>query len=309
MQGLVLKSTGSRYIVEVADGTTFECAIKGKFRTKGIKSTNPIAVGDRVEFTIEDDLGVIKSIEDRSNYIVRKSTNLSKKSHILASNIDQAVLVATLAIPETSTSFIDRFLVTAEAYHIPVVIVFNKVDMYLEPTQDILEDLIESYSNIGYGCLETSATKNTNIDLFEKLLVNKTTLLAGHSGVGKSTLINAIDPSLDLKTARISMAHLTGKHTTTFAQMHPLVNGGYIIDTPGIKSFGLIDMNKQVLSQRFPEMRSIMDQCYFNNCLHINEPKCAVKDAVENGNIQDWRYRNYLSMHNDDEDEKYRAAY
>ncbi len=303
MKGVVIKSTGSWYTVLTENKTILECRIKGLFRIKEIKTTNPIAVGDKVEFEMEaDGRGVIHSIEERKNYIIRKSINLSKQSHILASNIDQALLIVTLAMPRTSTGFIDRFLLTAEAYHIPVSIIFNKIDLFADA--DVMEELnqfISIYERIGYKCYKVSATKNIDIDILKEITTDKTTLIAGHSGVGKSTLINAMDNNLDLKTGEISDAHSKGKHTTTFAEMHPLSYGGFIIDTPGIKELGLVDMEKEEISDYFPEMRAIRNNCKFNNCLHLNEPKCAIIDAVDNGEIAVSRYNSYLGIMNGEE--------
>lgn len=303
MNGVVMKSTGSWYTVLGGDGTVTECRIKGVFRIKGIKSTNPVAVGDKVIFGMESDgKGVISGIGERNNYIIRKSINLSKQSHIIAANMDQAFLIVTLAFPRTSTGFIDRFLLTAEAYHIPMHIVFNKVDLFedAELMQE-LDDFIAIYEKIGYTCHKVSATEKTHLDLLRSLTKDKITLLSGHSGVGKSTLINAMDPELDLKTGEISDAHSKGKHTTTFAEMHRLSYGGFIIDTPGIKELGLVDMEKEELTDYFPEMRAIKHLCKFNNCQHINEPKCAVIEAVEKGEIADSRYNSYVGIVNGEE--------
>jgi ribosome biogenesis GTPase len=299
MKGVVIKSTGSRYIVLDEIGQTMECNIKGKFRIQGIKATNPVAVGDRVEYELESSgNGVIFKIEERKNYIIRKSINLSKQVHILASNIDQALLVVTLAFPRTSTGFIDRFLLTAEAYHIPAIIIFNKTDLF-EKDIDAMNELnsfISIYKKVGYPCYKISAMQVSSVDLLKQLTKDKTTLVAGHSGVGKSTLVNAMDKNLDLKVGEISEAHLKGKHTTTFAEMHPLEYGGFIIDTPGIKELGIVDMKKEEIAGYFPEMRALKGLCKFNNCLHLNEPKCAVLEAVENGTIAASRYNSYLSV-------------
>lgn len=299
-----MKSTGSWYQVLAENGSVIDCRIKGKFRIQGIKTTNPIAVGDRIEFEFEDDgKGVIHKIEDRKNYIIRKSINLSKQSHIIAANVDQAFLIVTLALPRTSAGFIDRFLLTAEAYHIPSSIIFNKVDLF-ENDVDLmkeLNDFIDVYEGIGYKCYKVSATEKTHIEVLKELTRDKITLVSGHSGVGKSTLVNAMDPQLDLKTGEISDTHFKGKHTTTFAEMHPLNYGGYIIDTPGIKELGLVDMAREEISNYFPEMRALKNQCKFNNCLHINEPKCAVIQAVENGDIAPSRYNSYLGIMNGEE--------
>ncbi len=296
--GRVIRSTGKWYVVQDDDGNIYHCSLKGKFRIQGIRTTNPLAVGDRVKFAIrpDDETGVIHKIEERNNYVIRKSTKLSKAAHIIASNLDQAVLITTLAQPRTSTGFIDRFLVTTEAYHIPSVIVFNKIDLYDDTLKKSLEELKQVYTNIGYSCLITSAKEHYNVDAFKDLLKGKTSLLAGHSGVGKSALINAIDPSLKLKEGEISVMHEKGKHTTTFAEMFPLAFGGSIIDTPGIKEFGLVGFDSFELGQRLPEIRERMSQCRFNNCIHVSEPGCAVRAAVENGEIAHFRYVNYLKM-------------
>ncbi len=303
MKGVVIKSTGSWYTVLLDGKTIVDCRIKGLFRIKEIKSTNPIAVGDWVDFEIEEDgRGVIHSIDERKNYIIRKSINLSKQSHIIAANMDQALLIVTLAMPRTSTGFIDRFLLTAEAYHIPVSIIFNKIDLFEE--DDVMKDVddfISVYERIGYKCYKVSAIDDRSCDLLMSLTKDKTTLFSGHSGVGKSTLINRMDANLDLKVGAISEAHSKGKHTTTFAEMHQLSYGGYIIDTPGIKELGLVDMEKEEISAYFPEMRAIRHQCKFNNCLHLNEPKCAVIAAVEKGDIAASRYNSYLGIMNGEE--------
>lgn len=299
MKGVVLKSTGSWYQVLAVTGAVVECRIKGLFRIKGIKTTNPIAVGDEVEFEMENDQrGVIHTIAERKNYIIRKSINLSKQAHILAANMDQAMLIVTLAMPRTSAGFIDRFLLTAEAYHIPTIIVFNKIDLF-EADATMMEELnkfIAIYEKIGYRCYKVSATTNKDVEVIRSLTKDKTTLVAGHSGVGKSTLVNAMDASLDLKVGEISDAHSKGKHTTTFAEMHRLSYGGFIIDTPGIKELGLVDMEKEEITDYFPEFHAIKHQCKFNNCLHVNEPKCAVIAAVERGEIAVSRYNSYLGI-------------
>lgn len=299
MKGVVIKSTGSWYSVLGENGSLIECGIKGKFRIQGIKTTNPIAVGDKVEYEMESNgKGVIFKIEDRKNYIIRKSINLSKQSHILASNIDQALLIVTLAFPRTSAGFVDRFLLTAEAYHIPSILIFNKLDLF-ETDAEMMNELnafIAIYEKIGYPCYKVSATNKSSIELLRELTKDKTTLVSGHSGVGKSTLVNAIDKNLDLKVGEISEAHMKGKHTTTFAEMHPLEYGGFIIDTPGIKELGIVDMKKEEITDYFPEMRELKIQCKFNNCLHLNEPKCAVLEAVDQGEIATSRYNSYLSV-------------
>ncbi len=299
--GVVVRSTGSWYVVKTDGGVLFKCKLKGRFKIKGIRTTNPIAVGDKVDFKLPevDKTGLIVNIQERKNYIIRKATNLSKASHIIASNLDQAVLIASLVKPGTSTGFIDRFLVTAEAYHIPAVLVFNKSDLYDENIKIQLDEYLNVYSAAGYICLVTSAKKSFHIEDFEDILRNKVSLLTGHSGVGKSALINNIDPSLNLKEGEISRAHLKGKHTTTFAEMFSLGFGGDIIDTPGIKEFGLVAFEKTELGQRFPEIRQLMYQCHFTDCLHINEPGCAVRKAVEKDSFPRFRYQNYLNILND----------
>lgn len=308
MKGIVIKSTGSWYVVRLDDGEKVDARIKGKFRLKGIKSTNPIAVGDVVTLKKEEDgTAVISDIDKRKNYIVRKSINLSKRSHILAANVDQAVLIVTLSQPKTYTAFIDRFLVSAEAYHIPTTIVFNKIDVYTKEEMDELAFLKHSYEKVGYTCLEVSATEKTNIESVINLMKDKVSVVSGHSGVGKTTLLNTVEPGLNLKTSEISEMHQQGKHTTTFAEMFELNFGGFLIDTPGVKAFGLIDFKKEELSHYFLEMRKLLNDCHFNNCVHKNEPKCAVKDALENDEISAFRYNNYLSIYDDDEDENYRG--
>jgi ribosome biogenesis GTPase len=298
LNGLVLRSTGSWYMVRTDDGVIFECRLRGQYRIRGIRTTNPVAVGDHVSFEPEDDgnKGVIIEIHDRVNFIIRKSTNLSKASHIIAANLDLAILVATIDQPRTSTGFIDRFLVTAEAYHIAAVVVFNKIDLYNELQMKVLDDLTKVYSAIGYPCYHVSAKTGLNLDLFKSLLKDKTVLISGHSGVGKSALINAINPGFTIKTGEISSVHNKGKHTTTFAEMHATDSGGWIVDTPGIKEFGLYEFEQETLSQRFPEMRNLMNKCRFANCTHLHEPDCAIKVAVENGEIAEFRYKNYMNM-------------
>lgn len=298
MKGIVTKSTGSWYTVMDETGQRHECRLRGKFKISGSKSTNPLSVGDHVDFMIEPDQGkgIITSIEERKNYIIRKATNLSRQTHIIAANLDQAMIIATLAEPRTSTGFIDRFLVTCEAYSIPAVIVFNKTDLYDEESLEYLDQLLEMYRQAGYPGLKVSATERENLDAFGDILRNKTTLLGGHSGVGKSTLINTIEPGLNLKVQAISQAHLKGRHTTTFAEMFQLGHGGFIIDTPGIKEFGLVDFEPWELSHYFPEMRELFNKCRFDNCTHHNEPGCRVKEEVQNGRISILRYQNYLNM-------------
>lgn len=302
IQGVVIRSTGSWAAVMSADGNIYDCRIKGTFRTKGIRSTNPVAVGDNVDFKLQpnENIGIIHIIQDRHNFIVRKATRLSKQSHIIAANIDQAVVMATIASPRTSTGFIDRFLVTAEAYHIPVAVFFNKSDLYTGADQEKLNELFALYSGIGYSCFVTSVVTGHGLDAVKTYLADKVTLLSGHSGVGKSALINAIEPGLQQKVGAISEYHRKGKHTTTFAEMLPLNDGGFVIDTPGIKEFGLIHFDKQEVGERFPEMRELMHNCQFNNCTHVHEPGCAVKKALSKGEISESRYKNYLSILNDE---------
>lgn len=300
-KGIVIKSTGSWYKVKTNEQEVFECRIKGKFRIKGIKSTNPIAVGDEVEFFLEEEgTGVIQKIGERKNYLIRKSTNLSKQVHIIATNVDQVVLITSVIKPNIALGFIDRILATSEAYSIPAMIVFNKVDVYDDPAFEKLEEAVAIYSDAGYKCLVTSAKNKFGLPDFENELKGKVSLLSGHSGVGKSSLINAIQPDLNLQTLTVSEYNEKGRHTTTFAEMHALDLGGDIIDTPGVRSFGIIDFEKEHLSHYFPEMRAVMDECRFNNCVHIKEPGCAVKEAVENGEIAPSRYENYLAMYEDD---------
>lgn len=299
--GRVIKSTGSWYDVQDDAGTIVQCRLRGRIRLDGIRTTNPVAVGDMVNFEREQDKDtcVIDKILPRNNVIVRKSVNLSKESHIIAANVDRAVVVATVAYPRTSTGFIDRFAVTAEAYHIPVVVVFNKSDLYDGEQNALADELIATYQNIGYQSFKVSAKTGYNCDMLESVMKDKITMLSGHSGVGKSALVNRLDPNLNLRVGEISYANEKGKHTTTYAQMFHLCFGGYIIDTPGIKEFALYDMEKDTLAQRFPEMRAMMHDCRFNNCTHLHEPDCAVKKAVENNTIARWRYENYCNMMND----------
>lgn len=312
MRGIVYKSTGSWYWVKSKDGLLHKCRIKGKFRIKGIKSTNPIAVGDKVVFDLEkkgdEETGVIKTILDRDNFIVRKSVNLSKQTHIIAANVDQVFLLITINNPPTFTAFIDRFLVTTRAYRVDTILVFNKIDAYeVEERAEILY-LKDIYEAIGYRCLEVSATQNKNIHQIKDLMLGKTSMFVGHSGVGKTTLVNAIEPSLDLKTKEISDQHKQGQHTTTFAEMFDLSFNAQIIDTPGIKGFGVVDMDKYELGDYFPEFFKLKQHCKFNDCLHLKEPKCAVKEALENEEISWSRYRSYLQiLEGEEETEHYRT--
>ena len=300
MRGIVYKSTGTWYTVKSEDGEFFECRIKGKFRIKDIKSTNPVAVGDKVLFEIEqvgdEVVGVITEIEDRSNYIIRKSVKLSKQTHIIAANIDQVFLIVTLRSPKTYTAFIDRFLATAEAYDIPAILLFNKMDIYGETELQEVFELVSLYQDIGYTCHCISAKTGSNIEVIKTAMAGKTSMFAGNSGVGKSTLINFISPDVDIKTTEISEQHLQGQHTTTFAEMYDLEFGARIIDTPGIKGFGMVDMDPDEIGDYFPELFRLKSDCKFNNCLHLDEPKCAVKRALESGEVSSSRYGSYVQM-------------
>ena len=296
-KGVVIKSTGSWYLVKQENGSEVSCKIRGKLRLDGIKSTNPVSVGDIV---LLDDDDVIVDIEPRKNYIVRKSPNLSKQSHIIAANVDQAVIVVTINYPVTTTVFIDRFLTAAEAYRIPVSIIFNKTDRYDEEQLQELQELRNVYEKIGYTTYRISAKRDKEFNSIVELLKDKVTVIAGHSGVGKSTLINRLQPGIDLKTTEISDSHQSGKHTTTFAEMHALSFGGYIIDTPGIRGFGLYHVEKEEIYHFFRELFSVAEKCRYNNCMHINEPGCAVKEAVKNGDIAPSRYNSYLNLYIDD---------
>lgn len=309
MKGLVVKNTGSWYRVKTEDGRLVDTKLKGNFRLKGIQSTNPISVGDCV-FIEENAEGTafIYKIEERKNYMIRRSSNLSKQSHIIAANLDQAFLVVTVNYPITSTAFIDRFLATTEAYQIPVSIFFNKIDRYSDDDIEYMNALINLYETIGYPCYKISAEKDTNFSFMENLLKDKITLFSGHSGVGKSTLINRLIPGATQKTKEISEYHNKGMHTTTFSEMIDLPQGGYIIDTPGIKGFGVFDMEGVEISHYFPEIFEYSHQCRFNNCTHRKEPGCAVLQAVEEHYISESRYRSYLSMLDDKNENKYREA-
>ncbi|EJX04333.1 ribosome-associated GTPase [gut metagenome] len=311
MQGLVTKNTGSWYQVKTDDGQLIECKIKGNFRLKGIRSTNPVAVGDRVQITLnQEGTAFINEIEDRKNYIIRRSSNLSKQSHIIAANLDQCMLVVTINYPETSTIFIDRFLASAEAYRVPVNLIFNKIDIYNEDELRYLDTLINLYTYIGYPCFKVSAQTGEGMDAVKKALNGQVTLFSGHSGVGKSTLINLILPGVDLKTGAISSYHHKGMHTTTFSEMFPVDDkGGYLIDTPGIKGFGTFDMEEEEIGHYFPEIFKTSANCKYNNCTHRHEPGCAVRKAVEEHFISESRYASYLNMLEDKEEGKYRSAF
>jgi ribosome small subunit-dependent GTPase A len=314
MRGLVIKNTGSWYTVKTEDGRTIESKIKGNFRLKGIRSTNPVAVGDYVHLIInQEGTAFISEIEDRKNYIIRKSPNLSKQSHIIAANLDQAFLVVTINYPETSTTFIDRFLASAEAYRVPVVLLFNKYDLLNDDERQYQEAVIHLYEGIGYQCVVLQATNDAptdkSIEQLRPLLKDKVTLLSGNSGVGKSTIINGLLPNANLRTAEISDSHNTGMHTTTFSEMLELPYGGYIIDTPGIKGFGTFDIDKEELTSYFCEIFKFSEECRFSNCTHTHEPGCAVLKAVEEHYIAESRYNSYLSMLEDKDENKYREAF
>lgn len=306
-KGLVMKSTGSWYSVLLNDGRMAECRMMGTFRVKGLntKNTNPVAVGDRVDAEISPDgTGLIVGLDDRKNYIIRRSTKMSKQTHILAANMDHAYVMATLAEPRTSTGFVDRFLVTAEAYGIPASVIFNKKDLLDEEEIAYVDVLLGLYRKLGYGTYFVSVETNEGLDALRNSMKGKVSLLSGHSGVGKSSLINSLNPELSLKTGEISKAHSKGMHTTTFAEMLPLQDGGFIIDTPGIKELGIVNMEKNELSHFFPEMRSRFGQCKYHGCLHDQEPGCAVRDAVDKGEIALTRYECYLQILNGEELEK-----
>ena len=310
MKGLVVKNTGSWYTVLTDDGQLIESKVKGNFRLKGIRSTNPVAVGDRVELVANaEGTAFITAIEDRRNYIIRRSQNLSKQSHIIAANVDQAFLVVTVDFPQTSTTFIDRFLASAEAYRVPVVLVFNKTDLLDADLLHYQQMMMVLYENIGYHCVAISAETGEGIEALRPLLQQKITLLSGNSGVGKSTLINRLVPDANLRTAEISDAHNTGQHTTTFSEMISLPNGGWLIDTPGIKGFGTFDMEPEELTSYFPEIFRFSRDCRFSNCTHTHEPGCAVLQALEDHYIAQSRYQSYLSMMEDKDGSKYREAY
>ena len=317
MHGLVIRNTGYSYTVKSDAGSVFDCKVKGNFRIRGIRTTNPVAIGDRVTFIpqeVDSDIeqarqGLITALDERSNYIIRKSTNLSKQSHIIAANIDRCFLVVTIRQPETPLQFIDRFLASAEAYRIPVTIVFNKIDLIDPEWQDYLDAVIRLYETIGYPCRRISAETGDGVEELRHELSGNITLLSGNSGVGKSTLINRLYPHLCLKTSEISDAYDTGKHTTTFSEMNEVDGGGYIIDTPGIKGFGTFDMKREEVGHYFKEIFLHSANCRFNNCTHTHEPHCAVREAVERHDIAESRYNSYLSMLEDENEEKYRQGY
>lgn len=311
MTGIVIRNTGSWYVVRTDDGQLFNCKVKGNFRIKGIRSTNPVAVGDVVDIIPGEDgeTALISNIHDRKNYIIRKASNLSKQSHIIAANVDLAALVVTLRHPETSTTFIDRFLASAEAYRVPVTLIFNKVDLLDDADRHILEMFFTLYQGIGYRCHAVSAREGEGLDALMQELQGRTTLFSGNSGVGKSTLLNALIPGLDVKTSEISEAHDTGMHTTTFSEMYDLPTGGCIIDTPGIRGFGTFDMEREEVGHYFREIFQISSECRFGNCTHTHEPGCAVREALEQHQIAQSRYTSYLSMLEDKDQEKYRQGY
>jgi len=311
-KGLVYKSTGSWYTVKAEDGNFYECRIKGKFRIEGIKSTNPVAVGDHVVFEVEtkgdETIGIINTIKERENYIIRKSVKLSKQTHIIAANIDIAFLLITLNNPPTFTKFIDRFLVTAEAYHIKAVLLFNKIDSYSEDELLEVKILAAMYRKIGYECIGISAKTGKNVDKVKEMMYGKVSMFSGHSGVGKSTLINCLEEEINLKTSEISEQHQQGQHTTTFAEMYDLSFGAQIIDTPGIKGFGVVEIAKEELGDYFPEFFALKQNCKFNNCLHLEEPSCAIKEALENEQIAWSRYDSYVQILEGEEDpDQYRG--
>ncbi|MBQ8336067.1 MAG: ribosome small subunit-dependent GTPase A [Bacteroidaceae bacterium] len=309
MQGTVIRSSGSVYGVRAADGSLVDCRVKGNFRLKGIRSTNPVAVGDHVVFDMrEDGTAYITEILERKNYIVRKASNLSKQSHILAANLDLCFLVVTISHPATATTFIDRFLASAEAYRVPVAIVFNKTDLYNESEREELEYLTALYESIGYRCLHTSAAEEEGIEVLKEMMTGKVSLLAGNSGVGKSSLVNAVAPEIAAKVGEISRTHDTGMHTTTYTEMFEFMPGSYIVDTPGVKGFGTYDMEIEEISHYFVEFFELSKDCRYGNCTHTHEPGCAVLEALERGEIAPSRYQSYLSMLEDKDEGKYRAS-
>lgn len=301
-RGLVIKSTGSWYIIESNDGDIVTCRIKGNLRLKGLKTTNPVSVGDYVEYELEKDkdTGVISDIEERRNYVIRQSTNLSKRWHIIGANIDQSILVVSLKQPRTRTGFIDRFLVSSEAYGVPATIVFNKIDIYGEEENNELEFLMNTYTSIGYSCIAISVDADININLIQDTLRGKTSLFSGHSGVGKSSLLNKLNNQLAIKTGVISDAHEKGKHTTTFAELHYIDKNTRVIDTPGVRSFGIVDFKREEVATYFPEFFRLSVKCKYHNCIHINEPGCAVKSALETGEVAAFRYNNYINIYDSD---------
>jgi len=301
LEGIVIKSTGSWIVVRMKNGSTLDCKMKGQFRLHGIKHTNPVAIGDRVDVDQlqGDSHGMITKIHNRDNYIIRRATKLSKVTHIIAANLDHAYVVATLASPRTSNGFIDRFLVTAEAYHIPASIIFNKLDTYGDDLMVLLNELTTIYENAGYKCYHTSATKGTGVDQLREVLKGKVSLFSGHSGAGKSAMIKGIEPSLNPVVGKLSQVHQKGMHTTTFAEMYPLGNNGFIVDTPGIKEFGLVDLDTSEIHRCFPEMDKLLPLCQYHNCSHTHEPGCAVKKALDEGQVSALRYNSYLSILND----------
>lgn len=308
MTGLVIRNTGSWYVVQADEGTLYDCKVKGNFRLRGIRSTNPVAVGDRVSISPQPDgrSALIDDILDRRNYIIRRASNLSKQSHIIAANVDQAVLLVTIAHPETSTTFIDRFLASAEAYRVPVLLIFNKTDLYDTVERRRLDELCTLYSSLGYACRTCSALSGEGLDSVREALCGCVSLLSGNSGVGKSTLLNALLPEAEARTAEISSAHDSGMHTTTFSQMFFLPEGGALIDTPGIKGFGTFDMQREEVAHYFREIFATGADCRFGNCTHTHEPGCAVREAVDAGHIAATRYISYLSMLDDHDEDKYR---
>ena len=317
MHGLVVRNTGYSYTVKSDAGEVFECKVKGNFRIRGIRTTNPVAIGDKVTFIpqeVDADIeqarqGLIVELDDRKNYIIRKSANLSKQSHIIAANVDMCFLIVTIQQPETPLQFIDRFLASAEAYSVPVTLIFNKIDVVTDEWKDYLDGVINLYETVGYPCHRISALTGEGVEELRAELQGKITLLSGNSGVGKSTLINTLFPHLHLRTSEISDAYNTGKHTTTFSEMYEVGDDGYIIDTPGIKGFGTFDMKREEVSHYFKEIFCFSTECRFNNCTHTHEPHCAVREAVERHDIAESRYNSYLSMLADEKEDKYRPAF